>query len=306
MMPSMEKVPGDCEQDGRPVPPQLPRVRFARRTPVEGDRLSGGWSRDLTVLDGGALHRLRPAQSVPAISVLIAEPMGLVRAGLRSLLEREQDITVVGEAAWGEEAVALAAATRPDVVLMDIELPGLGALGATRQIRADSNLSQVRVAILTADEREEDLFSALGSGASGFLVLDAEPVELLRAVRVVAGGGVQLSPWATRRLLEEFASIPDPASSSLERFEELTVRERDIVLLVALGLTNGEIAQRLVISPATVKTHVSRAIVKLHARDRAKLVALAYQTGFVTHHHAADASVARDRASLRLAAGNGV
>jgi DNA-binding NarL/FixJ family response regulator len=268
--------------------------------------LSGGWSRDLTVLDGGALHRLRPAQSVPAISVLLAEPMGLVRAGLRSLLEREQDITVVGETACGEEAVALATATRPDVVLMDIELPGLGALGATRQIRADSNLSQVRVAMLTADEREEDLFSALGSGASGFLVLDAEPIELLRAVRVVAGGGVQLSPWATRRLLEEFASIPDPASSQLARFEELTVRERDIVLLVALGLTNGEIAQRLVISPATVKTHVSRAILKLHARDRAKLVALAYQTGFVTHHHAADASVARDRASLRLAAGDGV
>lgn len=267
--------------------------------------MTGGWSPDLTVLDGGTLHRLRPAQSAPTIRVLLAEPLGLVRAGLRSLLERDHDIAVVGEAACGEEAVTLATETRPDVVLMDIELPGVGALEATRRIVADPNLSQVRVAILTADEHEDHLFGALGSGASGFLLLDTEPVELFRAVRVVAGGGVQLSPWATRRLLEEFASIPDPASSHLERFEELTVRERDIVLLVALGLTNGEIAQRLVISPATVKTHVSRAIVKLHARDRAKLVALAYQTGFVTHHHAADASVARDRAALRLAAGDG-
>jgi DNA-binding NarL/FixJ family response regulator len=229
--------------------------------------------------------------------------VGLVRAGLRSLLEREPDITVAGEAVCGEQAVALATETRPDVVLMDIQLTGLGGLGAMRRILADSNLSRVRVVILTADEREEDLFDALRSGARGFVPLDAEPVELIRAVRAAAGGGAQLSPWATRRLLEELASVPDPESSHLEQFQELTVRERDIVLLVALGLTNGEIAQRLVISPATVKTHVSHAMLKLAARDRAKLVALAYQTGFVNHHPAADAIVARDRPALALAAG---
>jgi DNA-binding NarL/FixJ family response regulator len=226
--------------------------------------------------------------------------VGLVRAGLRSLLETDHEITVAGEALCGEEAVALATDKRPDVVLMDIELTGLGALEATSQIVADPKLSHVKVAILGAEEREEDLFGALRSGASGFVLLDAEPLDLLRAVRVVAGGGAQLSPWATRRLFEEFASIPEPETSHLEHFDELTARERDIVLLVALGLTNGEIAQRLVISPATAKTHVSRAMLKLHARDRAQLVALAYQTGFVKHHRAADAGVARARPALRL------
>jgi DNA-binding NarL/FixJ family response regulator len=234
--------------------------------------------------------------------VLLAEGVGLVRAGLRSLLEGEHDITVAGEASGGEQAVALATRTRPDVVLMDIRLPGLGGLAATRRILADCDPSEIRVVILTADEREGDLFGALRSGARGFVLLDTEPVELLRAVRCVAGGGAQLSPWATHRLLEEFASMPDPPSSYPEQFEELTTRERDIVSLVALGLTNGEIAQRLVISPATVKTHVSRAMLKLNARDRAKLVALAYQTGFVQHRRAVDASVARDGSALPLAA----
>jgi DNA-binding NarL/FixJ family response regulator len=282
---------------------QLPNVRSARRARVEISRFTGGSSHDLTVLDGGARNPSRPAQSAPAIRVVLAEPVGLVRAGLRSLLESAQDITVAGEASSGEGAVALATETHPDVVLMDVALTGLGGLGATRRILADPNLSQVRVVVLTADEREEDLFCALRSGASGFVLLDAEPLELVRAVRVVAGGGVELSPWATRRLLDEFASTPDPESSHLEQFEKLTARERDIVHLVALGLSNGEIAEQLVISPATAKTHVSRAMLKLHAGDRAKLVALAYQTGFVNHHHAADASVARGRPALRLAAG---
>jgi DNA-binding NarL/FixJ family response regulator len=228
--------------------------------------------------------------------------VGLVRAGLRSLLEREHDITVAGASSSGEEAVALAGETRPDVVLIDIRLPGLGGLSTMRRILADSNLSQVRVVILTAEERKEDLFGALRSGASGFVLLDTEPVELLRAVRVVAGGGAQLSPWATRRLLEEFASIPDLPGSYPEQFEELTSREREIVSLVATGFSNVEIAQRLVVSPATVKTHVSRAMLKLHARDRAKLVALAHRTGFVRHHRAGDASVAPDRSALALAA----
>jgi DNA-binding NarL/FixJ family response regulator len=206
---------------------------------------------------------------------------------------------VAGEALSGEEAVALATETRPDVVLMSIRLPGLDALTATRRVLADANLAQIRVVILTADEREEDLLGALRSGASGFVPLDAEPVELLRAVRVIAGGGAQLSPSATRRLLEEFASIPDAQHSHSEKFEELTAREGHIVSLAALGLTNGEIAQRLVISAATVKTHVSRAMRKLHARDRAKLVALAYQTGFVQHRGAPQANLAVDRPALR-------
>jgi DNA-binding NarL/FixJ family response regulator len=294
----MERAPRACERDGRAVELQPPKFRLARRTRIENSRVNGGWPRDLTLLDGGAIHRSRPAQSARAISVVLGEPVGLVRAGLRSLLESEPDITVAGEALSGEDAVALATHTRPDVVLMDVQLSGLGGLAATRRILTDSNLSHVRVVILTEDEREEDLFGALRSGASGLVLLNAEPVELLRAVRVVAGGGVQLSPWATRRLLEEFASIPDPAR--LEQFEELTARERDIVHLVALGLSNGEIAERLVISPATAKTHVSRAMLKLHARDRAKLVALAYQTGFVKHYRAADAGVARERPALRL------
>jgi DNA-binding NarL/FixJ family response regulator len=217
------------------------------------------------------------------------------------LLQGERDITVAGEASSSEQALALTTETRPDVVLMDVGLPGLGGIEATRRILADSNLSGVGVVLLTADEREEDLFGALRSGASGFVLLDTEPVELLRVVRVVADGGAQLSPWATYRLLEEFASMPNPPVSYPEQFEELTSRERDIVSLVALGLTNGEIAERLVISPATAKTHVSRAMLKLDARDRAKLVALAYQTGFV-RRPASDPSGGRDRSALRLAA----
>jgi DNA-binding NarL/FixJ family response regulator len=298
----MERVPGACDHDRRIAALQPPTVRSARRTRVESNRFSGSWSRDLTVLAGGGPHRPRPVQRAPAISVLLAEPVGLVSAGLRSLLESAHDITVAGEASSSEEAVALVTETRPDVVLMDVELTGLGGLATARRILADPTLAEVRVVILTADEREEDLFCALRCGAGGFVALDAEPVELIRAVRVVAAGGVQLSPWATRRLLEEFASIPDPESFHLEQFDQLTVRERDIVHLVALGLSNGEIAERLVISPATAKTHVSRAMLKLHARDRAKLVALAYQTGFVKHHRAADAIVAPGRPVLRLAA----
>jgi DNA-binding NarL/FixJ family response regulator len=222
----------------------------------------------------------------PAIRVLVADGAGLVRAGVRALLESEPDITVVAEAASGEEAVAVAIETRPDVVLMDVGLPGLNGLEATREILATPGLSRVRVLFLSTDELDEDLFGALRAGATGFLVKDTEPVELLRAVHVLAGGGAQLSPSVTRRLLQEFASQPDASRSGLERpvpeqLEELTAREREVMTLVALGLTNDEIAERLVVSPATAKTHVSRAMVKLHVRDRAKLVALAYETGFV-------------------------
>jgi DNA-binding NarL/FixJ family response regulator len=216
--------------------------------------------------------------------VLLADGEKLARAGLRELLERESDVEVVGEAASGREAVALASEIRPDVVLMNVRLPGLDAVEATRRITADPELSEVGVLILSEDERDEDLFGALRAGASGFLTRDTEPAELLRAVRALAGGGVQLSPSVTRRLIDEFASHPAPQRPTPEVFAALTVREREVVTLVALGLTNDEIAERLVVSPLTVKTYVSRSMVKLHVHDRAKLVALAYQTGFAARN----------------------
>jgi DNA-binding NarL/FixJ family response regulator len=222
----------------------------------------------------------------PTIRVLLADGAGLVRAGVRALLESEPDITVVAEAASGEEAVAVAIDTRPDVVLMDVGLPGQDGLEATREILAAPGLSHVSVLILSADELDEALFSAVRAGATGFLVKDTEPDELLRAVHVLAGGGAHLSPGVTRRLVNEFASQPDTAGRDLKRpvpeqLEELTAREREVMTLVALGMTNDEIAVHLVVSPATAKTHVSRAMVKLNVRDRAKLVVLAYETGFV-------------------------
>jgi DNA-binding NarL/FixJ family response regulator len=230
--------------------------------------------------DHWAAHRTGGDRS-PAIRVLLADGAALVRAGLRALLEEERGIAVIAEAASGEEVVAVTIETRPDVVLMDVGLPGLDALEATRRILTHPDLSHVRVLVVGACESDEDLFGALRAGASGFLVKDTEPGELLRAVRVVAGGGAQLSPSVTRRLLREFASQPDPKRPVLEQLEELTAREREVLTLVALGLSNDEIAERLVVSPATAKTHVSHAMVKLHAHDRAKLVALAYETGFV-------------------------
>jgi DNA-binding NarL/FixJ family response regulator len=231
-------------------------------------------------LDLWASHRAA-GESSPAIRVLLADGAGLVRAGLRALLEGDADITVVAEAAHGEAAVSAAIEQRPDVVLLDVGLPGMDGLRATRQILAAPGLSHVKVLILSEDASDEDLFGALRAGATGFLVKDIEPAELLRAVRVLAGGGAQLSPGVTRRLLQEFASSPGPRRPVPEQLEELTAREREVMTLVALGLTNDEIAERLVVSPATAKTHVSRAMVKLHARDRAKIVALAYETGFV-------------------------
>jgi DNA-binding NarL/FixJ family response regulator len=261
------------------------------RCQEEAGRSNNGRSHELALLDGSALYRRPgPAEKSPAVRVLLAESAGLIRAGLRSLLEREDDIHVESVAASGEEAVSLASELRPDVVLMGIRLAGIGGLAATRRIVADPRLRQVRVVILTANECEEDLYGALRSGASGFMPLDTDPVELIRAVRVVAAGGAQLSPWAARRVLEAFASTHEPKRSQPGAFEELTMRERHVVSLAARGLTNGEIAQRLVVSPATVKTHVSRAMLKLHARDRAKLVALAYQTGFVELRRALEAT----------------
>jgi DNA-binding NarL/FixJ family response regulator len=216
------------------------------------------------------------------ISVLLADDQPLIRAALRVLVDHEEGLAVVAEAADGEEAVALARETRPDVVVMDIGMPGLDGIEATRRIVADTRLDGVKVLILTTSESDERIIEALSSGASGFLVKDADPAELLRAVRVVAQGEALLSPSVTRRLIAELAALPRARRCPPGELEELTRREREVMGLVATGLSNAEIAEVLVVSPATAKTHVSRAMLKLQAHDRAQLVVLAYQTGLVT------------------------
>jgi DNA-binding NarL/FixJ family response regulator len=214
------------------------------------------------------------------ISVVIADDQALVRSGFRALLDAQEDITVVGEAADGETAVRLAKETRPDVVLMDIRMPGVDGLVATRRIAEDERLADVKVVILTTFDLDEYVFEAIRAGANGFLVKDTEPAELLRALRVAVAGDALLSPGVTRRLIAEFASrAKDP--TGLPELDRLTDREREVVALVGAGLTNDEIAQRLVVSAATAKTHVSRAMIKLGARDRAQVVVFAYETGLV-------------------------
>jgi DNA-binding NarL/FixJ family response regulator len=214
------------------------------------------------------------------IRVVLADDQALVRAGFRALLDAEDDVEVVGEAANGREAVTVVASTRPDVVLMDIRMPELDGLEATQRITADPRLAATRVVILTTFDLDEYVFEAIRIGASGFLVKDTEPVELLRGVRAVARGDALLSPNVTRRLIAEFASRSRRATPP-ELLSPLTDREREVVALVGEGLSNDEIAERLVMSPATAKTHVSRAMVKLAARDRAQLVVMAYETGLV-------------------------
>jgi DNA-binding NarL/FixJ family response regulator len=214
------------------------------------------------------------------IRVLLADDQALVRGGFRALLEAEPGIEVVGEAGDGEEAVRLATRLVPDVVLMDIRMPGSDGLEATRRIVSDARLAEVRIIILTTFDLDEYVFEALRLGASGFLVKDTEPADLLRGVRAVARGDALLSPSITRRLIAELVTRdtrPRPSRS----LEALTDREREVVGLVAAGLSNSEIAERLVVSPATAKTHVSRAMVKLGARDRAQLVVFAYESGLV-------------------------
>jgi len=214
------------------------------------------------------------------IRVLLADDQALVRAGFRALLSAQNDIEVVGEAADGAEAVRLATLDHPDVVLMDIRMPGLDGLAATRRIVADPALAGVRIVILTTFDLDEYVFEALRVGASGFLVKDTEPVELLRGVRAVAGGDALLSPKVTRRLIERFAAQAQ-APVPPRVLAALTDREREVMALVGAGLSNDEIAERLVVSPATAKTHVSRAMGKLGARDRAQLVVFAYEAGLV-------------------------
>ena len=215
------------------------------------------------------------------IRVVLADDQALVRAGFRVLLDSAGDIEVVGEAATGEEAVAQARDARPEVVLMDIRMPNTDGLEATRRICADPGLAGVRVLILTTFEVDEYVFEALRSGASGFVVKDMEPAELLQAVRVVARGDALLAPGVTRRLIAEFAGRPEQRRLAAPDLNVLTDREREVLVLVAAGRSNDEIATELFISPATAKTHVSRTMSKLAARDRAQLVVLAYESGLV-------------------------
>ncbi len=214
------------------------------------------------------------------IRVVLADDQGLVRAGLRALLDAEHDIEVAGEAANGTEAVELATRLRPDVVLMDIRMPGTDGLEATRMITGQPELAGIKVIVLTTFDLDEYVFEAVRIGASGFLVKDTEPAELLRGVRAVAAGDALLSPSVTRRLIGEFAARSRQTRPA-ELLESLTEREREVVALVGEGLSNDDIATRLVVSPATAKTHVSRAMVKLQVRDRAQLVVMAYETGLV-------------------------
>jgi DNA-binding NarL/FixJ family response regulator len=214
------------------------------------------------------------------IRVVLADDQALVRAGFHALLDAQDDIEVVGEAADGEDAVAVTGRERPDVVLMDIRMPGTDGLAATRAIGADPALDAVKVVILTTFELDEYVFEALRTGASGFLVKDTEPTELLRAVRAVAAGDALLSPSVTRRLIEAYAQTTTGAQAVVD-LDLLTNREREIMALVATGLSNDEIADRLFVSTATAKTHVNRAMTKLGARDRAQLVVFAYESGLV-------------------------
>jgi DNA-binding NarL/FixJ family response regulator len=214
------------------------------------------------------------------IRIVLADDQALVRAGFRSLIESEADLEVVGEASDGQQAIEMVTRFRPDVVLMDIRMPRLDGIEAIRRIVGDRRLAGVRLMILTTYETDEYVFEGLRAGASGFLVKDTEPAELLRAIRVVAAGDALMSPSATRRLIGEFAAAV-PAAHPVPGLDTLTGREREVMTLVAAGLTNDEIAEQLVVSPATAKTHVSRVMGKLDARDRAQVVVLAYESGLV-------------------------
>jgi DNA-binding NarL/FixJ family response regulator len=230
------------------------------------------------------------------IRVLVADDQAAVRGGFAALIDAQDHMQVVGEAADGREAVDLARRVFPHVVLMDVRMPRLDGLEATRIICSDRHLEATRVLVLTTFDLDEYVYGALRAGASGFLLKETRPLDLLRAIEIVAAGDALLAPSITRRLIAEFAARRDPAVAP-PALAELTDREREITQLVAEGLTNGEIAGRLVISPLTAKTHVSNVLRKLGCRDRAALVALAYECGLVA------AGVDGDRSPMRRSAG---
>jgi DNA-binding NarL/FixJ family response regulator len=256
----------------------MPKRLHPRSSPIHMD----GHPRKLVAIDGIDPGRVRASG---AISVLIAYGDKLGRAGLGALLDVEADMAVAGFAADGEEAVALTEDVRPDVLLMDATLPGIDAVEVTRRIVAEPDTAGVQVLILGAYEQDGDVLSSLRAGASGFLPRDTDPVELIGGVRAVAAGEAALSPSGVRRVIAELASQPDPGLPSPERLEELTAREREVMALVAAGLSNEQIAEHLVVAHSTAKAHVSRALGKLRARDRAQLVTLAYETGLVAPKH---------------------
>jgi DNA-binding NarL/FixJ family response regulator len=223
---------------------------------------------------------------VSVLRVVLADDQVMIRSGLRALLDAEPDLQVVAEASDGQQALAAVCAHHPDVIVMDIRMPVMDGLEATRAIAADPKLSGVRVVVLTTFDEDALVFEAIRAGAAGFLLKDAEPAELLRGIRVAAAGDTLLAPQAARRLAAAFAATPAPAGPAARTLELLTSREREIVALVGKGLSNDEIAEQLVISPATARTHVSRAMIKLTARDRAQLVVFAYESGLVRPGHA--------------------
>jgi DNA-binding NarL/FixJ family response regulator len=215
------------------------------------------------------------------IRVAIADDQELVRAGFKALIDSADDLEVVGEAANGKESLEVVERERPDVVLMDVRMPEMDGVEATARIRTLDETGQVRVLILTTFDLDEYVHQALRAGASGFLLKDTSPKDLLQAIRIVAGGEALLAPSVTRRLIAEFAARPRPDRAPPSTLDALTDREREVLRLVARGMSNSEIAEHLVVSPATVKTHVSRILTKLNARDRAQLVMVAYETGLV-------------------------
>ncbi len=215
------------------------------------------------------------------VRVGVADDQPLIRTGLRSMIDHAPDLELVGEAADGEEAVELARQERPDVVLMDIRMPVLDGIEATRRITSDADLAAVRVVMLTTFDVDDYVHAAIRAGASGFLLKDAPPEDVLDAIRVVFRGDALLAPSVTRRIIEELAARPDPNRAAPPQLDILTDREREVLSLVGRGLSNAEIGARLYVSPATAKTHVSHVMTKLYARDRAQLVVIAYESGLI-------------------------
>jgi DNA-binding NarL/FixJ family response regulator len=262
------------------------------------DAARGGRDRSLVLLGPPDAEE---SETDPAICVLVAHGDRLARAGLGALLDAEPDLKVVGAAADGMQTVGLARELHPDVLLIDSSLPGTDAETVTQRILADADTSSVQVLVIGASGEDEKIFSSLRAGARGFLVRDAEPAELTRAIRAVASGEGALSPSGVRRVIDELAAQPNPRQTSPDLLEELTARELEVMALVAGGLSNDEIAEQLVVTPATAKTHVSRVMTKLRAHHRAQVVTLAYESGLVHPRRPAGAAGSSAAASLALA-----